>query len=173
MNIRDNHNTPEDIELERLNDTKETDTSREDRYGMEDILSRKGKSFCFVNVRGPSITFMNFFVMLFAPFMANMLSYYLFVNEFGLAKGIYKIPESDALKKSNDVGSVNDICYVVVTWIFGALYDIYGRRKPAIFFYICISLGWAILPLGWGSSTPTVWTGFFLANVLIGMAPKI
>ena len=96
---------------------------------------------------------MNFFVMLFAPFMANFLSYYLFSYESPLAHQVYNIPERDALRESTSVSSVNDLVYVAVTLIFGPIYDMYGRKKPAIFFYICLACGWALLPIGWGSSS--------------------
>lgn len=60
-----------------------------------------------------------------------------------------------------------------MTLIFGALFDIIGRRKPAWFFFTMVSLGWAILPLGIGASHHTLWTGYFLATTLNNFSANV
>lgn len=49
---------------------------------------------------------------------------------------------------------------------FGTLFDIIGRKGLCYVFFIATSLSYFILPMGIGSSSSTLWTGYFLFNVL-------
>ena len=53
--------------------------------------------------------------------------------------------------------------------VSGVLYDVIGRRIPLIFYYVCISLSWYLLTLGWGKEDETLWYGFFISGLGLGM----
>jgi len=57
---------------------------------------------------------------------------------------------------------------VIVAFSSGAAFDLYGRKKPLAFFFVCMIVGWIVLPLGWGASDHTLWKGYFVSSVLIG-----
>jgi len=50
------------------------------------------------------------------------------------------------VNKGSSISSLNDEVYIVVTLIFGALYDVIGRKIPAVIFYLFVVLGWVVLP---------------------------
>ena len=145
---------------------------------MMDIISSKKKSICFLTVRGPSITFLNVFILIFAPMWANFQLTYSGGESYFIQTNGYKIPTNVQVAKSSSVSAVNDLVFLGVTLISGPLYDIIGRKKPSVFFYLCVSIGWVILPLNFGADVKnpqesTLWFGYFISNALIGLSAKI
>jgi len=61
--------------------------------------------------------------------------------------------------------------------LFGGLVDTYGRKKPAWVMFILASLGWVVLPLGWGGGSVaqagSLWSGYLISSLLIGFTNNI
>ena len=81
------------------------------------------------------------------------------------------------MKDTADIKSFGKLFEVALHLATGIVIDTFGRRKPAILFYILVSLGWIFINSHWGAGSIAgkgdLWKGYFIGNILNGFNENI
>jgi MFS family permease len=108
----------------------------------------KLKEICGLRPRDIGVTMTNITVIWFCQFNHALVSTFDGMFSPFILENFYGVKSHEVAGTIANISLIPIVSMVVAEFMIGSIYDIYGRKKPMMFSYICSTIGTLITPLG-------------------------